>query len=162
MKHIYLFLIFVLLLAGCGERKPDGLPPLVPVKIILTQEGKPLDGAIVSLEDPSGGVKFTVGGTTNSSGVAEIYTHGNYKGAPLGKYKVRVLKNVTEESPSAPPENTPEYDKFMGEYAKNPPRTYRYVEKQYSDINTTPLEIDITGKTTQTLDAGKDIKEEIR
>jgi hypothetical protein len=134
------------------------MPKLFSVQITIIQDGKPLDGALVSLEEPSGNINFTVCGTTNSSGIAELYTHGDYKGAPLGKYKVRVIKNVDDERGPAPPEHKPEYSKFMDEWKKNPPQTYMYVEKQYSDVNTTPLEIEITGKMTQTLDVGKAVK----
>ena len=153
-----LLLLFLVTLIGCTKTNtPDGFPKLVSVTLTLTQDGTPLAGAIVSL---AGDCQFSIGGVTDAKGCVVLYTHGQHKGAPLGKYKVRVTKTETEPGPPAPPLGTPEYMTFMQEAQKRPPpKTYTLVEKQYTQAETTPLELDITGPLTQTLDVGKVVRD---
>jgi len=163
MKKLFLILFFVAFVSCTQQSTPDGLPKLVPVTLTITQEGVPLADAMVSLIDPN--VPFMVGGTTDADGHVVLHTHGQYKGAPLGKFKVRVVKTDTDQRSHGPPPDLrgPELDSWHKENAKNanqpPPKTYSLVEKQYTDPNTTPLELDITGPLTQTLDVGKAIRE---
>jgi hypothetical protein len=42
---------------------------------------------------------------------------------------------------------------------KNPPKTYTLVEKRYTNLDTTPLELDISGPLTTTLDVGKAVRD---
>jgi hypothetical protein len=157
-----LLLLFIVTLFGCSRQStPDGLPKLVSVTLTVTQDGAPLTGAVVSLIDPSGGAGFSVGGTTDAAGKVAVYTHGKYKGAPLGKFKVRVTKTESDPIPSAPKTGTPEYAAYAREMSKNPPKRYTLIEKQYTRPETTPLELDITGPMTQSLDVGKTVKEVI-
>jgi hypothetical protein len=161
MKKTILLLLIVTLF-GCSHKSvPDGFPKLVAVTLTLTQEGAPLSGAIVTLIDPN--VQFSVGGTTDDKGAVVLYTHGKHKGAPLGKYKVRIVK--TESDPSPPGLSTPstfsgpEFEAWQKENANRPqPKTYTLVEKQYTQAETTPLELEINGAMTQTLDVGKAVK----
>lgn len=160
MKKVLVLLsgLFAVFWIGCSQSRPDGLPDLVPVTLSFTQDGVPLSGATVSLVDLNGTVEFTVGGTTDESGTVEIYTHGLYQGAPLGKFKIRVAKTESDPRPPMPPERGPEYDRYIAEMQKNPPKTYTLVEKQYTRPTTTPLEIEITEPTKLTLDVGKAVK----
>ena len=164
MKKI-LILLSLVTLAGCtAQRVPDGMPKLVPVTLTLTQEGVPLSDAVVTLTDPSGGIPFMVGGTTDAGGNVVLYTHGKYKGAPLGKFKVRVVKTVSDQPPSdlppAPEIDSPEFEAYRQKIGKLPPlKTYMLVEKRYTQPDTTPLEIDITGPLTTTLDVGKAVRD---
>jgi len=92
-KNILLFSILVLavFLPGCNNKKrPDGFPQLYPCEITVLQEGTPLSGATVMLLSEGGSVPWTVGGGTNDSGVARIFTHGEFAGAPLGQFQVWV------------------------------------------------------------------------
>jgi hypothetical protein len=153
-----LFFLFIVTLFGCSHKSvPDSFPKLVFVTLTLTQDGVPLDGAIVSLIDPN--IQFSVGGTTDTKGIVVLYTHGQHKGAPLGKYKVRIVKTESDPVPPPPRMGTPEYAAHMKEMQKNPPKTYTLVEKQYTKPETTPLELEINGTMTQTLDVGKAVKD---
>ena len=156
MKKI-LILLSLITLFGCAKQSvPDGLPKLVPVTLTITQEGTPLADALVSLVDPGGSIPFVVGGTTDAGGNVVLHTHGLYKGAPLGKFKVRVVKTESDPVPPAPAFDSPEFDAYMKEAAKRPPpKTYTFVEKRYTNVNTTPLELDISGQLTTTLEVGK-------
>ena len=157
MKKSILILCFVALVGCAKSNVPDGLPKLVPVTLTLMQEGAPLSEAVVSLE---GDTPFSVGGVTDAKGSVILYTSGKYKGAPPGKFKVRVMKTESDPTPSAPKPGDPEFRAYM-EDARNrsAAKTYTLVEKQYTQIDTTPLELDITGPLTQTLDVGKAVKE---
>jgi len=60
-------------LVGCGgEKKPVGFPPIYPVTLHVTQEGKPLEGASVALVAPDGSVPWVVGGTTDADGNVKL------------------------------------------------------------------------------------------
>ena len=133
------------------------MPKLYSATVKITQDNAPLEDAIVNLIDQSGSLQFTVSGVTNSSGVAVLHTHSDYRGAPLGKYKVRVLKIENEVRP-IPPEHTPEYAQYMSESIKNPPKSHLLTEKVYNDPQTTPLELEIKGKTDASFDVGKAVR----
>ena len=148
MKKSLLLLLCLVPLAGCTKNAvPDGLPKLVPITLTITQEGVPLSGAVVSLV---GDAQFAAGGVTDDNGRAVLSTHGRYKGSPLGKFKVCVVK--TDSDPFPEP-GTPEFA------ARKPRQTYTFVERQYTQSETTPLEIDVTGPLTITLDVGKAVKD---
>jgi len=159
-----LLLLASIFMAGCGEKRPGGMPKLYPVSIIVMQEGTPLEGALVQLvSEDRANVMWGPGGTSNASGVAVLHTNGTYKGVPLGKYKVTVEKRVKESHPN--PElatggpRTPEFAKYL-EISRNL-KTYSYVEPQYGSVANTPLFVEITAKEkTYTIDAGKQIKTE--
>jgi len=157
MKKTFI-LLFLVTLIGCTKTNvPDGFPKLVSVTLTLTQDGMPLSGAIVSL---AGDSQFSVGGVTDDKGNVILYTHGQHKGAPLGKFKVRIAKTESDSAPPEPLPGTPEHDAWMKEMEKRPPpKTYTLVEKQYTQAETTPLELDVTGPLTQTLNVGKVVKE---
>lgn len=155
---------FVLLPAwtGCGgPPRPADLPPLYATTITISQEDAPLEGALVSLFSEDTTFKWGVAGITDSSGKAEIKTHGRFSGAPLGPYKVVVTK--TE------PEDLPEITEFRPdneEGEKTPVRRrktiklYTLLEKKYTNIVDTPLTITIEkGRNGQTFDVGKPVRE---
>ena len=164
MKKLLLLLSLVVLSGCTAQRVPDGMPKLVPVTLTITQAGTPLAGAVVSLIDISGGIPFMVGGTTDVNGSVVLHTHGKYKGAPLGKFKVRVVKTVSDQPPSdlppAPELDSPEFEAYRQKIGKLPPlKTYMLVEKRYTQPDTTPLEIDISCPLTTTLDVGKAVRD---
>ncbi len=136
------------------------MPPLHPCTISITQDGKPFEGASVRLYSKE--VKFLVSGTTNASGEAVIRTHGEFKGAPEGTYKVVVAKEEKEFIEPASVTAAREKAKEKGEVFEEPNLPYNlfsYVEDNYTTEDSTPLEITVTkGKNNQTLEAGKVIR----
>ena len=161
MKRSLLVFLCLVTLLGCSQNSvPDGLPKLVSVTLTITQDGAPLSGATVLLTDPSGSIPFTVGGLTDSKGTVVLYTHGRYKGAPLGQFKVQVTKTESDPAPPAPPFGSPEYYEYLK--ATHPPtKTYTLVEKQYTQVETTTLALDVTGPLATTFDVGKAIRESL-
>jgi hypothetical protein len=146
----------LVMFAGCGgPRKPPGLPTLYPCKITVTQEGTPLAGAVVNLVAEDGSLNWVVGGGTNDMGIAALYTHGNFSGAPAGRYKVTITKTVLEDGPTPEQLNNPNFAGQMG-------TDYDYVDLQYKSQRSTPLTIEITsGKNTQEFEVGKAIREKV-
>jgi len=137
-------LIFI---AGCGGLKvPDDLPKLHPAQIEITSdEGKKLEGAIVSLFLVGGGGE-AVGAATDNKGIATLYTRDLFVGAPAGKYKVCVNWSIGVEM-TPPPEGTPQRERY-DEALKRPgyePRITQYpaLEPEFQDAKNTPLEVEI-------------------
>ena len=140
MRNILFFMTFLaaVALTGCGEKLPSDMPALVPCDIVVMQDGKPLEGAVVRLQ-PTDNSEWSAMGRTDSSGKMSVFTRDKYKGAVPGKYKVAVTKNVNEAGGS-----------------------FALVDSQYSNIATTPIEIDVAkGTPTHTVDAGEAVRNDI-
>jgi len=136
-------------LNGCSKPRPDGLPKLVPCSVTVVQDSKPLEGATVAFE--SDDLKWAVGGTTDAKGVAKMYTHGSYEGAPEGKFKVTIVKQVVESLGEATSASmTPGGQAF------------NLVDLKYFTPEDTPLEIEVSGKTKAEFDVGAAIKEPVK
>ena len=153
------FILSIVFLTGCGgggRKMPAGMPKLYPVSISVTQEGKPLADASVSLRyaDPSAGT-WAVGGKTDATGIVKLRTDG-FPGAPVGKFKVVLIKQDNEG---------------MEEYAaagaqgdtvaasKVKVKIWSCVKEEYNDPKKTPLEVEITASTqTLEVDAGPAVK----
>ncbi len=152
---------FVLASIGCGKKKPDGMPDLQPTTLTLTQGGAPLAGATVNFKSTDSSMSWTCGGMTDDKGVATIVTHGQYKGAPVGKYKVAV--NKTEWEGEAPPSVVDEASaKTLEEYKKAGKKYEEFylVDLKYAIGETTPLEVEIVqGKNDLTADVGEPVHE---
>ena len=166
--HNNLFLVaFVtagfVLLTGCGDSsnpKPTGFPDTVPCVVTITQEGTPLAGATVSLIPSDGAKDWLFGATTDASGNAKIFTYGREAGTPKGKYKVVVTKTETEPSKyTMPDENdTAAVERYHRDVMNEKLNSYTLVETAYSEFSTTPLELEVTGKTAQTFEVGKQVR----
>ena len=147
---------------GCGQKRPAGMPPLEPVQITITQGSTPLSNAVLSLKalDASSG-NFTCGGTTDEKGVATIVTHGQYKGAPVGKYKVSVTCTVGEGTPPPPSPIDEESARVWQEY-QDSGATYEefyVVDPKFAIFETTTLEVEVVaGKNAFTLDCGEPVR----
>ncbi len=131
---------------GCGgPKKPSDLPELYPCKIKVIQDGQPLEGASVQLNDPASTSRFVVGGVTNAEGVAELKTDGKFKGAPAGKYKVLISKifvpEIPNEVPPEDPEAKKEYDKKINELNAQQADT---IDVKFKRPTQTPAEIEVT------------------
>ncbi|MDR1493851.1 MAG: carboxypeptidase-like regulatory domain-containing protein [Planctomycetaceae bacterium] len=147
------FAVICLLLSGaigCGGdvSRPADLPPLKPCKITVNQDGKPLEGAVVTLVSKDASTKYArSSGVTDASGTADMKTYG-YFGAPEGNYKMTVTKTGSEGGK--------ETADASGVVSTRGGKDYSYVEKKYADIKSTPLEIEIHGKeNSQMVDVGK-------
>ncbi|MDR0610027.1 MAG: hypothetical protein LBG58_07960 [Planctomycetaceae bacterium] len=156
MSRIYFGLIFtatLLICSGCNKNssQPNDLPKLYPCIITITQDDKPLKDAAVELvaEDRSN-AKYKPVTKTDAEGKAVMSTYG-YKGTPAGKYKVVVSKDVDDDFVYG---TSSTGDKEVQKY-----NTYRTVEPKYSDVKTTPHEIEVVaGKNEFSLDAGKSVR----
>jgi hypothetical protein len=155
----------LLLLTGCGgssSPNPAGFPATVSCVLTITQEGSPLSGAMVTLTPSDGAKDWLFSGTTDESGKAKIFTYGRAEGAPKGKYKVVITKGETDPSKFTPPadeNDTAAWTRYEQNAMNEKLNSYTLVERIYTDAATTPLELEITGKTAQTFDAGKKVRE---
>ena len=160
-KRISLLAVLVFAFPGCqGELRPDGMPKLHPCTITITQEGKPLEMALVSLvaedEDLS---QWATGGFTDQDGKCVPHVRGKFRGVPAGKFKVMVSKTETEESKmgNAPPEelSASEKEKWWDRRYAEKIKSFQRVAEKYMMPATTDLEIEVLPKTNVfTFDVG--------
>jgi len=146
-----------LLLSGCGgSNTPPGFPKLYPVSLKVIQEGQPLAGASVNLRISDNSMTWSIGGRTDERGVAVLWTHGKFCGVPAGTFKVAVEKVVNEG------ENEMLLALDRGDSAaaaKIQVSSYSFVKNEYTSVETTPIEIEITKKSRIIdIDAGSAIK----
>lgn len=90
-RVLFLILIPLLLLAGCGssEQKPQ-LPPTVPVTGVVTLDGKPLVAAAVTFYPQEGAAGVECVGVTDEAGKYQLKQIRGGEGAPTGEYKVTI------------------------------------------------------------------------
>lgn len=169
MKKYFIIIVlsFSTVLFGCSrDLRPKDLPELLPCTISLTQDNKALADCSVSLYPVDNNNKWSSGGVTNAQGILKIRTHGKFDGIPEGKYKVVLQKQITEgETGSEPIDSTPqEMEAYQERIKKNPPVTYDTIEPIFSDLEKTPLEINVIKKSENkfTLDAGKAVRNIIK
>ena len=146
-------------LGGCSrEHRPKDLPKLTPATITFTQDGKPLEKAMVFLyaENPEI-AKWTVSSNTNPQGEAILVTHGQFRGAPAGKFKVCVIKSEDAGSVAESDPNTGTVFAGSGPVAFSRPRLIHHVDPVFGDPQQTPLEVEIPakGRAMLTLDVSK-------
>ena len=163
MKRI--FVIFLLsavcclpsLFLGCGgDVRPPGFPKLYPVSLKVMQEGQPLADAAVSLRIADGSMTWSIGGRTNEQGVAELWTHGKFRGAPEGTFKVAVNKVVNEGEDEM---NEAANRGDMAAASRIQVNSYSFVKEEYSSVSTTPIEVEITRQSRVIdVDAGAAVK----
>ena len=162
-----LAITFVLcVLSGCEKApRPDGFPDLFPCKITITQEGKPLEDALVRLMPEGWTFQWTISGKTDKNGVANIVTHTNYAGVPEGTFKVCVSKEEITPSQFPPPAKDAPYEDWEAWRGKtnseNRPK-YNLVKPEYGNDAETPHSLTISkGKNSKTFDVGEAVKIEI-
>jgi hypothetical protein len=166
-KIAYLFLMACLLLSciSCGgPKRPDGMPPLHPTRIVITQAGELLEGAtvtLVNIDDPS--YRWIVGGVTDARGVCQVRTQGEFAGAPEGRYKVLVQRTITTESETRRqpmPEDAQAARAYYEQIAAEE-RSFDTVNLKYKQFDTTDLEIEITrGSNVKEFDVGEAVRQE--
>jgi hypothetical protein len=157
MKRIIVFgaaIFCAVLVVGCqGTSRPKDLPPLYPCEIIVTQDGKPLDDAVVDLvPTETANTKYRASSVTDTNGKAFMATYG-FRGVPAGRYKVCIWKTVTE--------GVTKYTDKDGELQNTNGTEYRTVDSKYANAESTPHEIEITDKQNKSnisFDVGKPVK----
>ena len=151
-KLKYLFPLFsTLLLCGCGDSsRPKDLPSLFSCTVLVIQDGKPLEEARVELHT-EGEQKYVPVAYTNESGIAVMQTHG-FPGAPIGKYKITVSKNIEDDIVYQTDEN--------GEQVVASYNAYKTIEDQHSSVAKTPHGVEVVGRNTPQVEVnvGKVVK----
>jgi hypothetical protein len=147
---ILLFLSFsVPFLSGCSSKRvpPQGMPTLYRCSILITQNGQPLADAVVSLHSTSENFPWTINGRTNEKGQAEIFTHGYFKGAPAGDFKVTVdkLETVVPPLPEVMPTSESELAKLYNKREEET-KEYRLVDVKFTQTESTPFSINVNKK----------------
>jgi len=144
-----------LFLVGCGERLPPGMPRPVPCRIVVIQEDKLLEDAVVRLA-PIDGNTWDAVGRTDTSGKATVYTMDRYKGAVPGKYKVVVRKTENTDPGVLSSE---EFQRLQALGRDMSVASFNLVEAQFGDLEQTSLEIEVAkGTPDHTLDVGKAVR----
>ena len=93
-------LLLAPLLSGCGPKKPDQFPDVVPVSLTVLRDGKPVPNAKVSLNYASSVNSALVTGTTDEKGVCKFQTalvEYVADGAPVGSAKVTMAVELQQE-----------------------------------------------------------------
>lgn len=168
MKKYSALVPLLLLFAWAGCRKqeiPDGIPPLFPFEVVITQEGTPLADAVVIMFSDT--VPYMISGRTDAEGKAVMVTQ-DHSGVPEGEFKVSVSKEVPTPSKFGefPPDGQAEADgnaelaavQAVEQWNKDRKNEYRpthsYVHQKYLLKETTDLIVDTTGIKTITFDVG--------
>jgi len=151
LKNFYLLpiLLAVLICNGCSkENRPADLPALYPVTITFTLDGQPLADALVNLHTEDTAIaKWTIGSYTDAEGKAIIVTHGQFRGAPAGKFKVCVKKTTLPGDEDS--RNRERSSEFVVDFspAQQPPGmpiVTNHVHAEFGKQETTPLEIEVS------------------
>ena len=135
-----LYVFAVLVICGCSPSdKPEGFPKLYSATVTIKQADKELADATVRLVPLDASNTWATGAVTDQQGKAVMRTHGRYSGAPAGKYKVCVLKIVTEGAMTYS-----DIEKGENPNLKDSPgETYHVVATDYDDPEKTPFELEI-------------------
>jgi hypothetical protein len=150
-RYLLCFVSCILFFSGCGDStRPTDLPKLYSCKITVTQDGKPLEGATVTLlaKTPS---KYGVSSaTTDVSGTAVLCTYG-FNGVPLGEYGVTITKIGVEDAKES---KTIEVNPIqIGG------KVYSYDDAVFGDENNPPHTIMVTEKgATETFGVGMPVR----
>jgi len=155
-----ILLCTVVILPGCGgPPRPADMPPLYPCTITVTQDGKPLSAASVTLVSTAPSFKWVVAAPLDESGTGKVFTQGLFSGAPAGEYKIVISKEeiVTEQVGQA----VVRQGEFGEEtIAPNTLKVFSLVEKDYTNADTTPLSITIAKKgNDKKFECGKPVRE---
>lgn len=126
----------LIVFSGCGG---DGRPRLIPTEGIVTLDGQPLDGAIVAFQlvvDEKSDYQRPSSGVTDASGKFQLKTYEPGDGAPVGKYKVAIVKReVVGKLP----------DDFNSEMSESVNLTYKWITpREASDPATSGITAEIT------------------
>lgn len=130
---------------GCGP----AAPPTVPASGIVTMDGKPLDGAAISLVSEKGVMAL---GTTDATGKFTLKTaigSNTYDGAMVGSHKVGVSKTTNsgkaDDDGGANPTsgNAQQMASRMGGMATSAVKVTYVVPQKFGSPATSGLSLDI-------------------
>jgi hypothetical protein len=125
---------------GCGNG-------MVPLRVRLTLDGKPLEGAAVTLYGEGATSNRPAAGMTDASGIATFTTFQPSDGVLPGEYKVVVIKSpksVDEEMASYDPNNPEDQKRILArETGGNVAFTPSLLPKSYLNPQTTPLSVKV-------------------
>jgi len=154
--------VLILFVAGCGEKRPDGMPPLHPTSFTFKQDGVPLEGAMVTLiAQDAANSQWSLGGATDRNGVLRVQTQG-FNGAPAGNYKIVVTKTETEGTAAAATEESSDLGGSRPVAAAGGQKSFYLVDSKYRSAGTTDLEFEIKpGRNAETFDLGPAVRDEI-
>jgi hypothetical protein len=146
LKRILLSLGLLLVVeTGCQETVPSDIPQLYPVTVTVMLNGTPLPEASLSLKMVDHDTGLAIVGKTDSSGIAQLWTQGRYRGAPAGKYKVTVRKSALVEgatSKTPPPNDPKELDAYKRKVEAER-KSYPAIEERFSKMEKTVLEMEV-------------------
>ena len=154
LSWFFIFTVSVLCVGCYSKPRPKDLPKLYPCTLTFTYaDGSPVDDALISLysDDPS--YKWMAGGRTDSSGKVGLATNGQYPGVPEGRFHVVIAKTESvRNGKKMEPDETLTEDEPVGVI-----QVYTYIEKQFAERKSTPLEVTIVpkGENDQTFLCGK-------
>ena len=141
--------------AGCRPQrlKPANLPTLIPVRVTVLQQSKPVTGAFVRLLPADASVPWNCGATTGDNGVAIIKTLGEFDGAPEGDYKVLITKIETPRTAGADLSNaTPRKEPVESD-------SFHVIDPKYGAPNETTLEMKVAeGHSVASFDVGDPVR----
>lgn len=147
-------MLCTLISCSSGRKKPEDMPALFPVKVTIQQDGQILSDASVILLRQEPPFKWVAGGLTDTNGICSVRTQSFFAGAPAGKYKVMVSKQLDE---------TPEADKNLPPDPSGTNKSLDYyfelVDLKYNSDQTSDLEVVVEEKKNEfVLDVGKAVK----
>ena len=91
MRTVWLFIVIVLPLLGCG---PKSLFPIEPVEGVVTLDGETIEGATVNFTPNPPGVGMAAAGRTNAQGVYKLTAFSGglpEKGTKIGGYDITII-----------------------------------------------------------------------
>ena len=161
-KYVFVAGLCVLLVAGCGQKKPEGFPDIYPATVTVQNAGAPIaDATVLFAGGPSG--SWSVAGVTNTRGVAVITTsQGAWqsKGAPAGDYKVYITKVPDIQQAPLPEElqnDSAALEKHSAEYLKLLNDAPKIIPESLTNPAKTPLTLRVSagGTAELTVDVSK-------
>lgn len=158
----FALILTITFLLGCsGEKRPEGFPPIYSTVITVLDDNGPVSDIQVSLFDKEKESPWPVGGVTNATGEARLFTYGKFKGAPKGTFTVVLSKSEIEDADQMPQGND---DGSMGNAKpkKTSFRVFSLVDPKFSSRETSPLELKIERRGQhETFNLGKSVRTQI-
>ena len=156
--------IGIILIAGCGPKRPDGVPALYPAKVTVKNGASPIAEANVFLvyQGATSG-SWSVSGVTDANGVAEITTsQGEWKskGAPEGEYKIYITKRPDVQEDPMPEEiknDSDAMERFAAEQQRKLAAAPKVIPEILANPATSPLSLTVS--TSGTAELTVDISE---
>jgi hypothetical protein len=150
LNFLFIATIFLIVCLGCtnNNSRPADMPELVPCEIKILSDGQPLPDVEVAFHHSDPNFRWQPGATTNSNGVAKMVTYGQFFGVVKGDYTVTVTKTERETfDPAHPPKQV---------------KVFTFTDPKLTDPKTSPLTINVSGKTTQSFEVGQTEKKVLR